>query len=241
MIETFYELNGIIYMSLENLKAEFDIIIKNYTKEAIINKSINVRPSKNLPKYEKKELKKYIFNLYQPHLDVIYDMIDDGLIKSDGLKEETIDVSNLSDEEQELMMIYSCWDTIYMYISIKNNLILSFIMQGYLLIEREMIKYILRKFEKKCVNLFSALKYIEKQCKMKFTSELKEKINMYKDIINIYKHGEGESFNNIKENHKEILNYTIEDIDPIFIFKKDIINFDDFYSCIQLLLKELKI
>ena len=63
-------------------------------------------------------------------------------------------------------------------------------------------------------------------------TEIKKGIDLYRKIINVYKHGYRESFISIANSNPEILNFTEKDKDMSFVFKLDKINIEELYKYI---------
>jgi len=57
---------------------------------------------------------------------------------------------------------------------------------------------------------------------------------MYRNVINVHKHGEGVSFEEVKKNHPAILNNDrLYYNDSTFIFNLELINFDNEFSRVE--------
>lgn len=132
----------------------------------------------------------------------------------------------------------------YIFKYIKYNLCLSFIMQLYLIFEKELVgsvkKYIDNSFN--TTSLFSAIKFIEKDKKQKIDNKIKEQSGLYKNIINVYKHGNGTSYSEIQKNNGDILNeyINIDNFDSAFVFNLEKISFEELYNAINIFLSEIE-
>lgn len=113
----------------------------------------------------------------------------------------------------------------------------------YLTFEKEIVyfsnKYLKEKLH--ITTLFNALKSIETYLKINIDSKVKAELNKYRHIINVYKHGDGESFNELKELCPDILNHKkITASDTSFVFNLNLISVDILYNTLIKILHDFK-
>ena len=84
-------------------------------------------------------------------------------------------------------------------------------MQIYLFFERELSKYIINKYNlnDNYISLFYGINIIEGTEKIETNSSIKRELDLYRNIINIYKHGYGDSYKRVKESNPDILNHIL--------------------------------
>ena len=143
--------------------------------------------------------------------------------------DEPIKLSTVLNSTESIKeLIYESWDRLYTFKYIKYNIIMSFIMQLYLTLEREL--NILTREQA----LFNSIKFLEKKYQIEFNINIKENLNKYRHIINVYKHGYGESYLEIEKNYFSILKFKLSNNsnDMVFLFDLNKINFDDLYNTI---------
>ena len=82
--------------------------------------------------------------------------------------------------------------------------------------------------------LFNSIKFLEKKYQISFNINIKENLNKYRHIINVYKHGYGESYLEIEKNYSSILKFKLlkDSNDMVFLFNLNEVNFDDLYTTI---------
>lgn len=220
----YLEINDIL-TNIFYLKKEYKNILSLYSEELIMKKCYTLKVKDDITQDLKENIEKRLTVFFEPSLCVISKMIDAGIIEKE--------CSSHSDEAIK-SIIYDSWDKLFIYKSIKYNLEMSFIMQLYLLLEQKVIIFFNKYFKQQNKNLFSIIRYCEKNgCY--FDEEIKKKFDLYRNIINVYKHGEGESYNILKNNNAEkVMNsIDISNGNTLFLFKLEYVNFDDLYeNCI---------
>lgn len=222
---------------------EHNSVMKNYSEEKIIKRSYPLKATKRANNEQKKIVNNYLTEIFKPSLKIIASLIDKGIIEwaetDDGVKLTEL----LENKKQLVDLIYESWERMYIYKNIKYNLCLNFIIQTYLFIEKEVISFIRQKYkDSDAKTLFSAIKIIEDRLGIQITSSIKSDIDMYRNVINVHKHGEGASFEELKKNHATILNNDkLSYNDSTFIFNLELINFDNFYQLLKKFLSELEV
>ena len=133
-------------------------------------------------------------------------------------------------------------DKLYIYKKIKYNLFFDFLMQVFLFAERELSIYIIKNYnvDKKYLTIFRGLNIIEEKEKIEIESSIKQELDLYRNIINIYKHGDGESYESVKRIRPDIINDIEGDIDMSFVMNTKKIKIDDLVSCIEKLLYDVE-
>lgn len=240
----FYNFNDKIKLMLKTLKKEYEEIISNYDEAKIFNKSFPIQASKKCTKKQKEQVDKYITNLFIPAFKTLSPMIDEGIIEWDSVsdKVELTSIEYNSKIYENLM--YESWDKLYIYKYIRYNTLLNFILQLYIIFERELISTI-KKYDSNFSNstLFGAIKYLEKNFKIVYSSELKSKLNLYRNIINVHKHGYGTSYIDIEKNNADIINFSLnkDNFDYTFLFNLKKIGFTELYNTILEFIESLDI
>lgn len=136
-------------------------------------------------------------------------------------------------------LLYESWEKLYIYKHIRYDLIMSFIMQMYLFIEKEVSLFLSEKYKSRNLStLFSCLKLIEKDGK-NVDENVKKKLDMYRNVINVYKHGNGTSLEELKKNHISILNNCFESSDLSFVFNLEHVSVEKLYEIMNKFLDEL--
>ena len=174
-------------------------------------------------------INKELEDIFIPTLKTISPMLDDGIIELYHI-EEPIKLSFILNSTKSIKeLIYESWDRLYTFKYIKYNIIMSFIMQLYLTLERE-----LNNLTKEQA-LFTSIKFLESEYHISFDIDIKENLNKYRHIINVYKHGYGESYLEIEKNYFSILKFKLlkDSNDTVFLFNLNKVNFDDLYSTIN--------
>lgn len=224
------------------IKKEHDSVMKNYNEKNIMKKSYPVSVAKHASKEQRKDINKFLKSLFDPSLKTISPLIEKGFILW-AETDKKLDLNEILEGKKHTEdLIYESWEKLYIYKNIKYNLTFSFIIQAYLFIERETISFLQQKYnDLKTKTLFSAIKIIENNLKIGISSSIKADLDMYRNIINVHKHGEGTSFDELRKNHSDILNNNkITYNDSTFIFDLDLINFENFYKLIKRFLIELE-
>lgn len=217
-----------IKLLLGLINAEYKNIIEQYSEDNLYVKSLPLKPSKKCSKVQKDVINKQLEYIFISTFKTISPMVDDGIIELCNV-EEPIELSSILNSTESIKeLIYESWDRLYTFKYIRYNIIMSFIMQLYLTLERELNN--LTKEQ----SLFNSIKFLEKEYKLSFNIDIKENLNKYRHIINIYKHGYGESYLEIEKNYSSILKFKLlkNSNDMVFLFNLDKVNFDDLYSTI---------
>lgn len=181
--------------------------------------------------------------MFIPTFEILLPIIDSGIIELESIS-NTIDL-NISQDIFKLYenLIYESWGKLYIYKYIKYNVILNFILQLYIIFERELIINI-KKHDAKFLDytLFNAIKYLERNMGINFSTEIKSKLDLYRNVINVYKHGYGTSYIEIEKNNPNVINFQLNKNihDNCFLFKLDKINFYDLYDTIIEFIKTLE-
>lgn len=227
------ELNYCIFVHktkkmLETIKKEYNSIIQQYSEDKIIKKSYPIKAKNSSNKKEKEYIDSILQQFFEPSLEVISTLIDNGIITWDSAIEE-INLDDISDNKNIEHLLYESWEKLYIYKHIRYDLIMNFIMQIYLYTEREISRFLYQKYKNENLNtMFSCINIIEKEGK-DIDEVIKEKIDMYRNIINVYKHGKGQSFDEIKKKNSHILNSCFESNDLSFVFNLNFVSFEELY------------
>lgn len=229
-----------IIRMLDFIKVEYNDVISKYSEEGIIQKAIPLRVVKEVDKNKRKEINDLIYLIFSPSLKQMSKMIDAGIIEWAEIANK-VELKEIIDNKELLIeLFYESHEKLYIYKQIKYNLTFDFIMQMYLFFEKEIVFFVQNNFvSSKCNNIFSAIKIMEKNLNYNIDAETKKGIDLYRNIINVYKHGYGDSFISIMNSNPELLNYTDKDEDMFFVFKLDKINIEELYNHIIKLLEEL--
>lgn len=223
-----------IIRMIDFIELEYSNIILEYSEEKIIQKSLPLKATEKLEKEQRDIINKFIYSMFSPSLEKMSEMIDSGIIEwSEIAKDVEIeDVAN--NKELVIEFFYQSHEKLYIYKQIKYNLTFDFLMQMYLFFEKEMIIFLENNFKDltKCSNIFTVIQILEDELGYKIDTEIKKGIDLYRKIINVYKHGYGESFISIANSNPEILNFTEKDKDMSFVFKLDKINIEELYKYI---------
>lgn len=224
---------------LKVIKKEYSTIIKYYSDDKIIKKSYPIKAKESSNKAEKDYAESIIQQFFNPTLDKISFLIDKGLVTWDDATEE-IDLEEIrSNSKSVSSLLYESWEKLYIYKHIRYDLIMSFIIQIYLFIEKEVSIFLSDKYKNKNLStLFSCIKLIEKEGK-NIDENIKNKLDMYRNIINVYKHGNGTSLDELKKNHINILNNCFTSNDLSFIFNLEFVSVEELYEIMNSFLDEL--
>ena len=119
---------------------------------------------------------------------------------------------------------------------------ITFLMQIYSFFERELSKYVITKYNIKSehINLFTCIREIESKEKIKINSDVKEKLNLCRNIINVYKHGFGESYDEIKTSNPSILNIIANDKEMYFVLNLKKIKIENYIKIIEKFLVQVE-
>lgn len=221
------------------IKKEYNKIIKHYTDEQIIKKSYVIKAKVSADKMEKEYVESILQQFFNPTLEQLSLLIDKGLLVWDNAIEE-INLDEIKNNSKSVEnLLYESWEKLYIFKRIRYDLIMSFIMQIYLFIEKEISLFLSEKYKNKNLNtLFSCIKLIEKEGKV-IDENIKEKLNMYRNVINVYKHGRGTSLDEIKRNNIKILNNCSESKDLSFLFNLEFVSFEELYETMNRFLDNL--
>ena len=226
------------------LKDEYLNIIKAYEEEKLYRKSYSIISSNKCDEVQESQINDLISKLFNPLFDTLSPIIDAGIIELENPLNEPALKNNVNNKEVINSLLEEGCERLYIYKYIRYNLCLSFIMQLYLIFEKELIcsvkKYIDNSFNS--TTLFSTISFIEKDKKQKIDNKIKEQLNLYRNIINVYKHGNGMSYTEIQRNDVNILNehININNFDSAFVFNLEKINFEELYRTINIFLDEIE-
>ena len=233
--------NKILRM-IKYIVKEYEYIEKNYSPDSIVKKSIPIRLSKQVDKNNREQYEKIIEHTFSPILTKMSEMIDDNIIEwsevSNQVELEEIKMNN----KKIVDLFYESTEKLYIYKKIRYNLFFDCLMQIFLFFERELSKYIINKYNlnDNYVNLFYGLSIIEKKEKVIIDSSIKKELDLYRNIINIYKHGYGDSYEKVKETTPDILNHVDGDYDMYFVLNIKKINNKKLINNVEKLLCELE-
>jgi hypothetical protein len=229
---------------LKYIKKENDYIMKRYSDENIKKLSLPLRPSKKANKKENEYINEILNRVFNPSLTILSQTIDNGIIEWAEVSKE-IDLRDISYNKNFISeLIYESWDKLYILKHISYNLNLNFIMQLYLYLEKELIIFIKDNYDKNFdgKTVFSAIKYIEKEFKLKINSKIKKELNLYRNVINVHKHGDGDSLLEIKKDYYYILNNVNTPCnDSSFVFNLKNMNFKKLYIILNGFLDEIEL
>lgn len=221
---------------------EYESIEKNYSTDSIIKKSIPIRLSKKVDKKDRKQYENIIELTFSPVLNKMSEMIDDNIIEWSEVSSQ-VELEEIKKGNKGIVdLFYESTEKLYIYKKISYNLFFDCLMQIYLFFERELSKYIIDKYNlnDNYINLFSGLNIIEENEKVAINSSIKKNLDLYRNIINIYKHGYGDSYKKVKETNPDILNHVDEDNDMYFVLNIKKINIDQLINDVDKLLCELE-
>lgn len=217
---------------LETIKKEYDLIIQRYSEERIIKESYPIKTKDSSGEKEKVYIDSILKQFFEPTLELMSILIDNGIIAWDNAI-ENVNLEDIGKNSKDVKyLIYESWERLYIYKNIKYNLVMSFLMQIYLFTEKELSIFLTQKYKTQKLNtMFSCINVIEKEGK-EINKSTKSKINMYRNVINVYKHGKGPSFNEIKKGNSHILNVCSESNDLSFVFNLKFVSFEELYDTI---------
>ena len=224
---------------LKTIKEEYEIIIQNYSEEKIIKKSYSIKSRDSLNNKEKEYVDSILEQFFEPSLKQISILIDSGIISWDSAI-EPISLNDINKDIEDFKhLIYESWEKLYVYKHIKYDLIMSFIIQIYLFTEKEIAMFLKQKYTSENLNtMFSCINVIEKEGKY-IDKDIKAKIDMYRNIINVYKHGKGKSFDELKEKNCHVLNSCYDSNDLSFVFNLKFVSFEELYNTLINFINEL--
>ena len=224
---------------LKIIKKEYSTIIKCYSDDKIIKKSYPIKAKESSNKAEKEYADSIIQQFFYPTLEKIAVLIDKGLLTWNNAIEE-INLEEIRSNSKSVdSLLYESWEKLYIYKHIRYDLIMSFIIQIYLFIEKEASIFLSEKYKNKNLStLFSCIKLIEKEGK-NIDENIKNKLDMYRNIINVYKHGNGTSLDELKKNHINILNNCFESNDLSFLFNLEFVSVEELYEIMNSFLDKL--
>ena len=210
---------------LKTIKEEYEIIIQNYSEEKIIKKSYSIKSRDSLNNKEKEYVDSILEQFFEPSLKQISILIDSGIISWDSAI-EPISLNDINKDIEDFKhLIY--------------DLIMSFIIQIYLFTEKEIAMFLKQKYTSENLNtMFSCINVIEKEGKY-IDKDIKAKIDMYRNIINVYKHGKGKSFDELKEKNCHVLNSCYDSNDLSFVFNLKFVSFEELYNTLINFINEL--
>lgn len=224
---------------LKIIKKEYSTVVKCYSDDKIIKKSYPIKAKESSNKAEKEYADSIIQQFFYPTLEKIAVLIDKGLLTWDNAIEE-INLEEIRSNSKSVdSLLYESWEKLYIYKHIRYDLIMSFIIQIYLFIEKEASIFLSEKYKNKNLStLFSCIKLIEKEGK-NIDENIKNKLDMYRNIINVYKHGNGTSLDELKKNHINILNNCFESNDLSFLFNLEFVSVEELYEIMNSFLDKL--
>lgn len=217
-----------IKLILGLINTEYKNIMEQYSEDNLYVKSLPLKLSNKCLKVQKDTINKQLEDIFIPTFKTISPMVDDGIMELYNVDEPIKLSTVLNSTESIKELIYESWDRLYTFKYIKYNIIMSFIMQLYLTLERELNSLTREQA------LFNSIKFLEKKYQIAFNINIKENLNKYRHIINVYKHGYGESYLEIEKNYFSILKFKLSNNsnDMVFLFDLNKINFDDLYNTI---------
>lgn len=230
-------------MMTKYIKKEYDDITKKYNEENIYKNCYPIKVSKKANAKQKEDINYILDSLFKSNLSVMSKMIDDGIIEWESVSKE-VQLDEFKEKDFINNLIYEAWDKLYILKHIKYNLTMNFIMQLYLFLEKEINTLVIKLSDnpEKNLTLFSSIRLLEKDYNIVFSNEIKSKLNLYRNVINVHKHGSGISFDEIIKEYDFILNNkTVNNNDSSFVFKPDYINVNDIYNVINKFVYEINL
>lgn len=221
---------------------EYETIEKNYSTAKIIKKSIPIWLSKKVDKNYRKQYENIIELTFSPVLNKMSEMIDDNIIEWSEISSQ-VELDEIKKDNKKIVdLFYESTEKLYIYKKIRYNLFFDCLMQIYLFFERELSKYIIDKYNlnDNYINLFSGLNIIEDKEKVAINSSIKKDLDLYRNIINIYKHGYGDSYKKVKETNPDILNHVDGDNDMYFVLNIKKITINQLIIIVEKILCELE-
>lgn len=235
MNANFEECKKKILLMLEFIKDEYENIIVEYSDEKIIKKSIPLCVSSKANEKDKGRIENLLDLMFTPILKQMSEMIDDGIVEWSEVSGE-INLEEIANNKEKVVdLFYKGCDRLYIYKQIRYNLFFDFIMQMYLFFEKEIIKFVQNEYvdAPQLKNIYSVIKFIRKKFVCEFDSDTMKYIDLYRDVINVYKHGSGESFDKIVKFNSHILNYTEDCQDMFFVFNLNKLSLEELYYTIS--------
>lgn len=212
-----------IKLILDTIKNEFDLIISGFDNDGTIEK---VFSHIKLNDSDSKFLNQIKPNLSSFMKDIILD-IDEAKVT---LRPCSDDLPN-----NEIRTINKSLDAFYAIRYVRHNIIMSFIMQIYLTFEKELISFVNLDLHSSVNSLFGAIKILEKSENFKFDEDFKETIDKYRNVCNVYKHGDGPSLEYLIKKYPNLINdFSIgsNEVDGSFIFNLNEISVNELYNLI---------
>ena len=165
------------------------------------------------------------------------DMIDDNIVEWANVSDKIINLEDIIKDKSKITdLFYESTEKLYIYKKINYNLLFDFIIQIYLFFEKEFTKYVRQKYQiNKEITLFTAIRELKKRYHINDVSESEKKIDMFRNIINVYKHGYGDSYEILKTNYPELLN-SVDNDDMHFVLNVKKIYIVDLIDSIKALL-----
>lgn len=209
---------------LNSVVKEYDSIIKEYDTSRTYEKSVEYLNEN----YDYKNINDLKNNL-KIFLEENTSMIDNACATLRPYP------GNLDD--YELNFVYKVSDIYYSLRYVRYNIIMSFIMQIYLIFEKELVYFVNDNYNmlydnnKIVNNLFNALIYFEKQNKYKYESKYKKVFEKYRNVINVYKHGDGISMEKLKLSYPNMINFF--GVSGEFLINLNKISVDELYDSIK--------
>lgn len=235
MNDIFYSFNDKISLMLKTLRKEYERIIFDYNEDKLFKKCFPIRASKKCTKEQKNQVDEYINKLFVPTFKTLSPMIDDGIIEWESVSNKVKLPTTQFNYKLYEDLIYESWDKLYIYKYIKYNTLLNFILQLYIVFERELISNI-KKYDSSFSDstLFGAIRFLEKNYNVVISLEIKSKLDLYRNIINVHKHGYRTSYIDIEKNNSEIINFKLnrDTYDYSFLFNLNKISFNELYNVI---------
>lgn len=235
MNDIFYSFNDKISLMLKTLRKEYERIIFDYNEDKLFKKCFPIRASKECTKEQKKQVDEYINKLFVPTFKTLSPMIDDGIIEWESVSNKVKLPTTQFNYKLYEDLIYESWDKLYIYKYIKYNTLLNFILQLYIVFERELISNI-KKYDSSFSDstLFGAIRFLEKNYNVVISLEIKSKLDLYRNIINVHKHGYGTSYIDIEKKNSDIINFKLnrDTYDYSFLFNLNKISFNELYNVI---------
>lgn len=217
--------------SIQIIYKELSSILNLYDVKRIYDKSLPLKPTGKCTKEQINDVVIILEKLYYPYFDALLPMIEKGIVEC----EPSINKCN----DLVMSTLYESWDRLFTFQFIKYNLTLSCIMQIYLFTEQTLIKYLHKYYNFQKDTLQDAIIFLEQN--FSFNIEDKDKVSLYKNIINVYKHGYGRSYNTIMNNYPNILNEHNDNKSKNFefIFNLGKISLEEIYNVFISLLDSL--
>lgn len=244
MNEKYTSIANKIRRIIKYLRNEYLSIIKAYEEDNIYKKSYPICANSKSNRTQEEQINNIIKNIFNPAFNSLSPLIDKGIIELESPLNETFLEKNINNKEVLNLLLEEGCERLFIFKYIRYNLCLSFIMQLYLIFEKEIVYSIKKDIEDSfdLLTLFSAINFIEKNKKTKIDNNIKDTLNLYRNVINVFKHGNGISYEEIKNKYNFVLNdyININYFDSAFIFNLDKIDFEDLYKTICSFLDEVE-